>query len=202
MDYFRKVADLETGEVRTISIGEHLTFTEAAQRFNVARSSLIKILLHLGLCQKEFDEVAGEHRYRLHPSAQKKGLGYRIMGPHGPFDVLAPTALEWIEADLKALLPATTLDKPTIAALQALDRFEATRTERLDVEGRVRWLWDHVPNLSVRQVAKGLGVSERIVHHYLKKRDDQLRRALKRRFRPLKPSAYVFSELTLEDALS
>lgn len=198
MDYFRKVADLETGEVRTISIGEHLTFTEAAQRFGVARSSLIKILLHLGLCQKEFDAVAGEYRYRLHPAAQKKGLGYRIMGPHGPFDVLAPTALEWIEADLKALLSATTMDQPTIAALQALDRFEAGRSERLDVEGRVRWLKDHFPDLPVRQVAKGLGVSERIVHRYLKKQDDQLRRALEARFRVFPSPEPVFTDQTRE----
>lgn len=180
MHYFRKVTDLETGEVRKISIGEHLPFSEAAQRFGVTRSSLIKVLLHLGICQKEFDTVAGEHRYRLCPEAQKKGLGYRIMGPRGPFDVLSPAALEWIEEDLKALLAATTFDRPTITALQALYRFDADRTRKLDVEGKVRWLADHTPDLPVNQVAKGLGVSREIVHRYLKKRDDQLRRASER----------------------
>lgn len=176
MHYFRKVTDLETGEVRKISIGEHLTFTEAAQRFGVTRPALIKVLLELNLCQKEFDEVAGEHRYRLHPEAQRKGLGYRIMGPHGPFDVLSPTALSWIEEDLKGFLAATTFDKETISALQALDTFDAQRLNKLDVEGKVRWLADHFPDLQVRQLAKGLGVSERVVHRYRTKRDDQLRR--------------------------
>lgn len=176
MHYFRKVTDLESGEVRRVSIGEHLTFTEAAQRFGVTRRSLIKVLVELRLCQKEFDEVAGEHRYRLHPEAQRKGLGYRIMGPHGPFDVLAPTALSWIEEDLKGFLAATTFDKETVAALQALDAFDAQRLNKLDVEGKVRWLADHFPNLQVRQLAKGLGVSERVVHRYRTKRDDQLRR--------------------------
>ncbi|MGE5475160.1 MAG: hypothetical protein ACM3Q1_00765 [Bacteroidales bacterium] len=185
MHYFRKVTDLETGEVRKISIGEHLTFTEAAQRFKVTRSTLIKVLLHLGLVQQEYDPVANKHRHRLHPEAVKKGLGYRLMGPHGPFDVLAPTALEWIEEDLKALLAATTLDKPTIEALQALDRFDGARAGKLDVEGKVRWLVDHFPNLPVRQMAKGLGVSERVVHRYLDKRRDQLQRALERKNRPL-----------------
>ena len=180
MHYIRKVTDLETGEVRTVSIGEHLTFTEAAQRFNVARTSLIKVLLLLGVCQREFDPVAGEYRNRLHPEAQKKGLGYRILGPHGPFDVLAPSALVWIEADLKAFLAATTLDRATITALQALDAFDANRLHRLDVEGKARWLTDHFPGLPVRQVAKGLGVSERLVHRYLTRRERQIAEKRKR----------------------
>lgn len=183
MHYLRKVTDLETGEVKTISIGEHLTFTEAAQKFGVSRSSFRNVLLHLGLCQKEFDPVAGESRYRLRPEAVKKGLGYRIMGPHGPFDVLSPSALEWIEEDLKALLAATSFDKPTIVALQALDSFEADRHHKLDVEGKVRWLADHFPDLVVRQVAKGLGVCERLVHRYRTKQDDQLQRAWEKRRR-------------------
>lgn len=186
MHYFRKVTDLETGEVKKISIGEHLTFTEAAQRFKVTRSTLIKVLQHLGLVQQEYDPVANKHRHRLHPEAVKKGLGYRLLGPHGPFDVLAPTALDWIEEDLKALLAATTLDKPTIAALQALDQFDRGRTEKLDVEGKVRWLVDHFPDLPIRQMARGLGVSESIVHRYLNKRRDQLQRALEQKRRPLR----------------
>lgn len=180
MQYFRKVTDLETGEVKTVSLGEHLTFTQAAERFNVARSSLVKVLLHLGLCQKEFDPVAGEHRHRLHPEAQKKGLGYRILGPRGPFDVLAPTALEWIEADLKALLAATTFDKATVVALQALDGFDADRLRKLDPEGKIRWLDDHFPGLPVRQMAKGLGISESLFHRIRKKRADQVQQARER----------------------
>lgn len=105
------------------------------------------------------------------------------MGPRGPFDVLSPAALEWIEEDLKALLAATTFDRPTITALQALDSFDADRACKLDVEGKVRWLADHFPDLPVNQVAKGLGVSREIVHRYLKKRNDQLRRASERRRR-------------------
>lgn len=180
MQYFRKVTDLETGEVKTVSLGEHLTFTEAAQRFNVARSSLIKALLHLGLCQKEFDPVAGEYRHRLHPEAQKKGLGYRLLGPRGPFDVLAPSALEWIEADLKGLLAATTFDRSTIVALQTLDGFDADRLHRLDVEGKIRWLDDHFPGLPVRQMAEGLGISESLFHRIRKKRADQVQQARER----------------------
>lgn len=185
MHYFRKVTDLETGEVRRISIGEHLTVTEAAQRFGVARSSLVKVLLYLGVFQKEFDAVAGEHRYRLRPEAEKKGMGYRIMGPHGPFDVLAPTTLEWLEEDLKGFLAAATANPDAIAALQALDTFNSGRLHKLDTEGKVRWMVDHFPDVPVSQVAKGLGVSASFVHRCMRKREDQRCRALAELQRPI-----------------
>ncbi|EPY02312.1 hypothetical protein [Magnetospirillum fulvum] len=180
MHYIRRVTDLETGEVKTISLGEHLPFTEAAAKFGVTRPTLVKVLLQLGLVQKEFDTVARENRYRLHPEAEKKGLGKRLMGPHGPFDVLCPSALEWLEADLKAILAASTFDRATVTALQALDAYDAERLSKLDVEGKVLWLIYHFPDLPVRQMAQGLGVSERLVHRYLTKRRDQLERASKR----------------------
>ncbi len=177
MHYFREVTDLETGEVHRISIGEHLTFTEAAERFQISRSSLIKALLHLNLCQKEYDKVAREFRYRLHPEAVKKGMGYRIMGKHGPFDVLSPSSLEWLGEDLKALLSVTEQDKETVEAFQALRDFEADPLLKMDLEGRVYWLVNNFPRLQVRQMAKGLGVSERVIHRYLARRRSQIERS-------------------------
>ena len=177
MEFFRKVTDLETGEVHRISLGEHLTFTEAADRFQISRSSLIKALLHLNLCQKEYDKVAREFRYRLHPEAVKKGMGYRIMGKHGPFDVLSPSTLEWLEEDLRALLSVTELDKQTVEAFQALREFEADPLLKMDLEGKVYWLTNKFPTLQVRQMAKALGVSERVVHRYLARRRFQMERS-------------------------
>lgn len=185
MHFFRKVTDLETGEVYRLSIGEHLTFTEAAQRFQVSRSTLIKALLHLRLCQREYDPIAKSHRHRLHPDAVKKGLGFRIMGKHGPFDRLSPTALEWIEEDLKALIAATELDPPTREAFLALGMFERDPLLKMDIEGKVYWLMNNFPNIPVCQMAKRLGVSERIVHRYLTRRWEQLRRSSERRSLPL-----------------
>jgi predicted DNA-binding protein (UPF0251 family) len=177
MHYFRDVTDLEPGEAHRLSIGEHLTFTDAAQRFQISRSSLIKVLLHLNLCQKEYDKVAGEFRHRLHPEAVKKGMGCRIMGKHGPFDVLSPITLEWLEEDLKALLSVTELDRQTVEAFQALREFEADPLLKMDLEGKVYWLTNRFPMLQVRQMAKGLGVSERVIHRYLARRRSQLERA-------------------------
>ena len=185
MHYFRKVTDLETGEVHRISIGEHLPFAEAAQRFGVSQSTLVKVLLHLGLCQREYDPVAKSHRHRLHPEAVKKGLGFRIMGKHGPFDVLSPTALEWIEEDLKPLLAATELDLSTREAFQALNAFEADPLLKMGLEGEVYWLVNKFPELPVRQMAKGLGVSERLVHRYLDRRRKQLLGSSEQRSRQL-----------------
>lgn len=190
MHYFRRVTDLETGEVHRISIGEHLTFDEAAHRFGVSRPTLIKVLLELKLCRPEYDAVAKSHRNRLHPEAVKKGLGFRIMAKHGPFDVLAPTALEWIEEDLKALLAATALDPSTREAFQTLNAFENDALLKMNPEGRVFWLANAFPDLPVRQMAKGLGISERLVHRYLDRRRKQIEEVSERRHRQLSTTAH------------
>ncbi|KZB52425.1 hypothetical protein [Thalassospira xiamenensis] len=177
MEYFRKVTDLETGNVYKISIGEHRTFTETAAHFEVARSSLIKVLLELGVCQKEYDAVIREYRHRLHPDAAKKGLGYRLMGPKGPFDVLSPTAIEWIGEELQDLLKSTSISPETRHALSKLQLFDTQYRERMNLEGRVRWLFYHFPDLNRTEVAKALCVSRTIVQRYIKIQQDQLRRA-------------------------
>ena len=174
--YRRKVTDLETGEVHTVHIGEHLTFSEAAQKFGVTRRTLTQVLSQMRLCQREWDQVAGQFRNRLPKEAVDKGLGYRIMGEKGPFDVLSPMALAWIEEDLSAALVAATQDPDTQKAFQALNSFMGNRVEKLDVEGKVRWLIDHFPNLPIRRISEGLGVSERLVHRYKTKREDQIYR--------------------------
>ncbi|PKR54046.1 hypothetical protein [Thalassospira marina] len=201
MEYTRKVTDLDTGEVRKISIGEHLTFTEAADKLQVMRSSLIKVLLHLGVCQKEYDPVARENRHRLKPEAQEKGLGYRIMGEHGPFDVLSPTAMAWLKEDLNEHLAAPVLDPQTVIALGLLHQEDQTRISKLDVEGKVRWLFDHFPRLPVVAVAKGLGVSRELVHRYLAKCRDQLRRQMEKRLAPLHEKLEWPEDDLREDAL-
>lgn len=99
------------------------------------------------------------------------------MGKHGPFDVLSPSTLEWLEDDLKALLSVTALDKQTIEAFQALRDFEADPMLKMDLEGKVYWLVNRFPMIQVRQMAKGLGVSERVIHRYLARRRSQIERS-------------------------
>lgn len=183
MIYRRKIPDLETGEIHTIHIGDHLTFTEAAVKFGVTRKAFTKVLTRLNLCQREWDEVAGQFRNRLHPAAVEKGLGYRIMAKHGPFDVLTPAALEWIAEDLSAILVATSQDPASQEAFQALNTFIANRQACLDVEGKVRWLLDCYPKLPVGRISEGLSVSASLVHRYRNKRDDQRERLRSRTFK-------------------
>lgn len=180
MMYRRKVTDLETGEVKTVHIGDHLTFSEAANKFGVTRRSFTKVLTDLNLCQREWDEVAGQHRNRLPHEAVEKGLGYRIMGEHGPFDVLSPIALKWIEEDLSAILVAASQDPASQEAFQSLNAFIANRPKGLDVEGKVLWLMDHYPKLPTGRISEGLGVSKSLVHRYKRKREDQLERLIRR----------------------
>lgn len=183
MIYRSKAIDLETGEVHTIHIGDHLNFSEAAKKFGVTRKTFTKVLTRLKLCQKEWDEVAGQYRNRLPPEAAAKGLGYRILAKHGPFDVLSPTALEWIAEDISAILVATSQDPASQEAFQALNTFNANRQECMGVEGKVRWLLDHYPKLPVGRISEGLGVSQSVVHRYRNKRDDQRERLRSRTFK-------------------
>tara|TARA_A100000171_G_C2134649_1_gene149297 strand:- start:1934 stop:2554 length:621 start_codon:yes stop_codon:yes gene_type:complete len=185
MQYTRKITDQQTGETFEINLGEHLPFTEAANELKIKRSSLIKVLHNMGLCQKEYDAVAKEYRHRLKPEAKERGLGYRIMGKQGPFDVLSPSAMDWIKDELSGQLKATSISKETETAIEALSQFNNIRKEELNLEGKVRWLMDHFPNLPVADLSKGLGVSRAIVHRYRAIRKDQLAKKLEQRSAPL-----------------
>ena len=142
----------------------------------------------LGLCQREYDPVAHSHRNRLKPEAALKGLGFRIMGLHGPFDVLSPIGIEYVKEHLHEMLERVSIDQATRKALQAMKEYEERRLTALDTEGRVRWLIDHFPNLELTEIAKGLGISRQLVHRYKKKKEDQLKRSLRGRTAPLHES--------------
>lgn len=185
MEYKKKYTDLETGKVVTTSIGDHLPFREVAAKFQISRSTLIKVMTELGLCQKEYDPVALAYRNRLVPEAAEKGMGFRILGEYGPFDVLSPIAIEYIQENLAEMLEKTALDKATRDALSALREHEQQRRTNLNTEGKVRWLLDYFPNVELTQLAAGLGISRQVVHRYKKKKEDQLKRALRRRTAPL-----------------
>ncbi len=193
MKYFKTVTDLETGKLRKISIGEHLTVSEAAIHFGVTRDSLMKVLLHLRICHKEWDKVAGQHRHLMCDEAVKKGLGFRALGEHGPYVVLSPSAISLLKDDLPAFLMAATRHKPTQKALMELEQQDKQLREPLDVEGKVRWLIDHHPNLSIRKAAGGIGVSESYFSRMMKKQRDQ-RSYLEQR---LKEDCSAASEMVL-----
>lgn len=177
MQYYRNVTDYETGEVRRISIGEHLTITETARELKVKRKVLTDILKKMGICNREFDEVAGKPRIRLHPEAEEKGLGIRIMGEHGPFDVLSPLCREIIEDELKAHLASISPKrwKPAFEELARYERFRADKNmAKLDPKMRVCWLVDHFEGIPAELIARGIGVASSLVYRYLDYRKQQL----------------------------
>ena len=52
--------------------------------------------------------------------------------------------------------------------------YEQKIREKLDLEGKVRWLMDHFPKLPVADISKGLGISRALAHRYQTRRDSQL----------------------------
>jgi len=182
LEYTRLVTDYETGEVHRISIGEHLTFSETAKKLEVSRLTLNKAMLEEGLCQREHDDVAEKTRVRLHPDAAEKGLGHRIMGPHGPFDVLSPMGREVAEGMLQRYLLSVSPDRWR-PAFEALKEFEGLRKEwgqsPLTAQMRSSWLEYHVGDIPIDVVSKGLGVSQELIYRHKQIREtyrDKLRR--------------------------
>lgn len=177
MNYTRLETDYETGEVFRIDIGEHLTFSELAKKLEVSRSVLTKAMLEIGLCQREFDEVADKYRNRLHPSAVKKELGHRIMGVHGPFDVLSPIGQEVAINGLKDYLFHNSADswRPMFAAMMAYQEDRKAYDKGVfTAQMKVCWLLDHVCDVPINVIADGLGVSEGLVYKFVRIRNSQL----------------------------
>jgi len=177
MNYTRLKTDLETGEVFRISIGEHLTFTEFAEKLNIKRSTLVKAMLEVGLCQTEYDDTAQRNRHRLHPDAESKGLGHRILGPHGPFDVLSPLGREVAEEALRTHL-IETCPSQWSPLFEALKEYEQERIEwdggPMSAQMRFCWLVDHAEDIPPEVIAQGIGVSERLVYRHKGIRESQL----------------------------
>ena len=184
MEYTRLVTDYDTGEVYRTNIGEHLTVTELADRLEVGRRTLTDAMLSGGLCVREHDDIAEKTRVRLHPDAAEKGLGYRIMGQHGPFDVLSPVGREVAEQMLRDHIDATcpTQWKPAFEALEAYERWrKGDGLSPLSAQMRYCWLVDNVDDLPVSVIAQGLGVSVGLVYRFMRRRNANYAAAHRRR---------------------
>ena len=177
MKYNRKITDLDTGEIISISLGEHRTITETADHLKVSRKSLTEVLLKMEICRREYDEVAGKTRIRLHPDAVESGLGYRIMGPHGPFDVTTPLCLEVIKDELKKHLKSKCPTKwhPVFNALHDFETWRAKeKMSELTPQMKVCWIVDQFGDVPPETIAKGIGVANSLVYRYLSYRKKQL----------------------------
>ncbi|WNK00414.1 hypothetical protein L2D14_03065 [Thalassospiraceae bacterium LMO-JJ14] len=104
-------------------------------------------------------------------------MGYRIIGEHGPFDVLSPLCREIIEDDLKAFLASQCPSRWT-PVFDALSDFEGFRKgegmSKLDPQMKVCWIVDHFGEVPAEIIAKGIGVGKSLVYRYLEYRKRQI----------------------------
>lgn len=188
MQYFKKITDRETGKDYMISIGEHLTFTEAADKFEISQKLFRELLVELNVCQKKYDEKAGNYRTRLLPEAAEKGLGFRIdQGQHNtkdgkyyPFDVLSLFGQEYVEPEVRALLFKRSPEAYQ-GAFNDLVSYEESRKEKrmtsLTTQMRVCWLEDHYGDIPKDVVEGFLGVSKRVIYKFTQIRTSQLEKS-------------------------
>ena len=188
MNYTRQKTDYDTGEVYTLDIGDHIPFTEFAEKLEVGRKLLMKALLEDGVCQREYDEVAGKHRNRLHPDAVEKGLGYRINGEHSPFDVLSPLGQEVAKEALKTYQKKHGPQK-WCPMFEALHDYEEDRKSnnmgKLTAQMKVCWLLDNFGDVPPEVIARGISVSRQLVYKHIRIRNMQLETAHARKTGPL-----------------
>ena len=174
MLYSTNTLDRATGEMVSTSLGEWLTVTEVGRLHGAGPRRTRQVLVHMGFLAPE------GRRYRLPLEAVAKGCGKRLKNPSTgqPFDTVSPegqrlVALGW--ADAAADLEAEERGEPEVVeASAALESFAAHRTTGLDTEGRVRWLFDHFPDLDPRQVAEAVCVSRQLVERYAARRKEQV----------------------------
>ncbi len=189
MVYTRQVMDLDTGETSWLSLGEHMTITEAAASLGFGPRKFREVLLHLGVLHREEDPRSGQHRSRLSPAAVQSGFGIRhdrfgFVGDveRQPFDVLSPLGMTYIREHLKVTLAA--LERPTDLASEAAERLSAHERGRLHpmtAAMRTAWLADHFPKLTATEIAGVLGISRQAVSKHLARRQRQLEHALRLR---------------------
>jgi hypothetical protein len=183
MTYTRKVTDLDTGETRWENLGPHLPLTDAALQMGYGPRSFRRMLVELGLLQREHDAKAGEDRHRLSPWAVANGFGIRvdrkwIKHRDGlvPFDVLSPEGMDYVRENLSSAVAKVrrAAAGPAQDAREALSKYEQARGRALDPEGRVRWIQHHFAGLTEREVAEALGVSQALVNRYGNRRRKQV----------------------------
>lgn len=185
MNYYHETLDRSTGDLVSVSLGDFITVTELGEQYGKGRNEIRTILHHMGLLRSE-----GLHgRYRLAPFAVEAGLGKRIEKSRSghPFDVISPKGQRMIGAawnDVVVDLELEWLADPMISeARTALSDFSSSRNRQLKPQQQVTWVSFYYPDLTNRQIAAILAVSEQLVGRYVNraaKRREFLERQIKR----------------------
>lgn len=158
LPYVLETTDPHTGEVISFDLGVSMTLTEFTDSMGVPMRLGRSILVEMGLLQSEGG------RLRLKPGHQAAGLGMRLRqrGGRFPFDVLSPAGQAWASERWSSAKVAVE-DRRGGAAGEALSSYRQWQGETLTTQMEVCWLLDHFPELTTREIAGVLSVSESIV---------------------------------------
>lgn len=203
MEYTHEELDRATGELETKSLGNWITVTELGERYGVGPRRVRAILGEMGLLVCE-----GHHgRYRLTREAVAKGYGKRHDRPKKgkyPFDVVSPAGQAFVAAnwDSAAQRLERQLATSPLAtrARSALDSFGHRRREPMGTKEQVRWLCNHYPSLSKREIASILGTSEQLAGRYAEQFARQRANTREESQRILKPLNQVGVQAGLDAA--
>jgi hypothetical protein len=173
--------DRDTGELIALDLGLWMTLTEFTTLMGVDMRLGRLVLAEIGLIHTE------GHRYRLKPEHEATGLGSRLRAKNEgyPFDVLSPAGQShardrWAAAQGTVVARRQGSERHQQAA-QALASFAALRSEPLTIQESVCWLLDHFPNLTTRETAAILNVTNAIVFKWSALRSEQRQARLKQR---------------------
>lgn len=173
-------------------MGDWITVTELGQTYGVSPRRVRAVLHHMGLLQPE-----GRHgRYRLASFAVERGYGKRIeksKKSKWPFDVISPEGQQLITTswhDTVADMDAeVTNHAGRASAAESLQSFRRKREEMslsvMQAQQEVCWLCDYFPDLTNRDIAAILDVSEQLVGRYVNTRRKQRRELREKRDRSL-----------------
>jgi hypothetical protein len=176
MEYTTEQLDRSSGDMVETSLGNWITVTELGEQHGVGRKEIRVILHRMGLLQPE----GRQGHYRLTQRAVSQGLGKRIERStrvRWPFDVISPIGQETIASAWATTMADLERERrrDTVAerARTALHHFQASNSRNLTTQEAVSWLADHFPDLSQRQIAAILNLSEPLVSRYLTLRKGQ-----------------------------
>lgn len=176
MHYSNEVLDRKTGEIISVSAGDWMTLRELADVFGCGRRTLTVILRELAFLQIEYD--GRYNRYRVADWVVSKGWGKRLRSKSSkyPFDIVSSDAVLWLIDRWEQALRnyGAKLDVQVVHAKKALKDFQKHRDETMTVEMQVCWIRDIFPDLTQKEIAEVVDVSQPIVSRYLRKRSNRL----------------------------
>lgn len=170
-----ETTDPTTGEVISFDLGVSMTLTEFTDSMGVSMRLGRSILLEMGLLQSEGG------RLRLKPEYQAAGLGMRLhkRGSRYPFDVLFPAGQTWAKERWSSAEAVVEARRGGVAgdALRSYREWRAHQLagarEPMTTQMEVCWLLDHFPELTTREIAGVLLVSESVVKKWSALRSHQ-----------------------------